>query len=100
MRLEDIRELYLRLTFNEATILIENIRELTLPQLIERMTQLEKNTKDPGLRADVHNILWMLKKLTLSDYDRLYQSASAGRLVFPENYLLIQSELISPLEDN
>ena len=92
MRLEDIRETYFRLTFNEAVILNTNMRQNqnnefpTLPKLIERMTELEKNTRDPGLKADVCNLIQMLSELTPSDYSRLMNSVLKGELLFPENY--------------
>lgn len=88
MELSPIRDTYIRLTFNEANIIMENFKVQGKPALLARILDLQNHTKDATLREDAKTLLWKLAKMSDADYARLCTAAADGTLLFPGNYRL------------
>lgn len=90
-----IHDIYLRLTFLEASILAETIMmdkdsETTASRhlLLSRILKLQQYTTDATLKAAAGSLLHKLSQLHPNAYEQLCTDALSNRLLFPPNYLL------------
>ena len=86
--LSEIRDTHICLTFNEANIIMENIKDLSKNALMVRLKELGDNAADPLLKSNARTLLWKIGQLSDKDYSRLRDAASRQELLFPPNFPL------------
>lgn len=91
MDLTVYRDKHLCLTFLESNILLENIKGLSKPALLVRLTDLQEQTEDALLKRAVSSLIWKLSMIGHEDYVRLTTAAASRDLLFPANYPLTSS---------
>ena len=77
------------LSFLEANILIENMREnQEQAAFIVRLDTLINNTDDPVLSGELESLICKIRKLTPSEFRQLYLDTRSGKILFPHDYPL------------
>lgn len=84
----NINEGCVRLTFHEANILIENLRDQNHTDFTGRLENLLRNTKDPRLQAELNQLLIKIHGLTPTEFEQLRTDTNAGTVLFPPDYLM------------
>ena len=78
-----------RLSFHEANILMENMREnQEQAAFISRLDTLAGNTEDPVLLRELETLIFKVKRLTPTEFRQLYQDTKTGKVFFPHDYPL------------
>lgn len=79
---------HLYLTFHEANILMENLREQDKAGFIARLTNLTRNTSDPFLLREIRSLNEKVLELSEPEFAALRAAVSSGEVLFPANYSL------------
>jgi len=79
---------FFRLTFNEANILMENIKGRDKSELLFQLENLYRNSSDEILEKSTLSLLKKIANLSENEYARLTSDALDGRILYPPNYYI------------
>lgn len=79
---------FFRLTFNEANILMENIKGRDKAELLFHLENLYRNSSDEILEKSTLSLLKKIANLSENEYARLTSDALDGRILYPPNYYI------------
>lgn len=79
---------YFRLSFNEANILMENIKGMDKSTLVLRLKELSKTVSDVILKESTVSLLHKIANLTDEEFDKLKKEAALNHITYPPNFTL------------
>lgn len=88
MNLNDYKDLYVCITFEEANILSWYARGLELIDFIQSIDKLRLNTKDPYITGILDSLQNKLRNLTEAEFRQLCKDVEKNKLLYPGTYQL------------
>ena len=77
-----------RLTFNEAHILMENIKGRDKADLLLHIETLYENASDEILQRSALSLLKKIASISEKEYAIISNDAIEGKLIYPPNYMI------------
>ena len=79
---------YFRLTFNEAHILMENIKGRSKTELLFHLETLYEAESDQILTDSTLSLIKKIASLSENEYANLVNDATQGKVLYPPNYMI------------
>lgn len=86
MSFPEVSHAHMRLTFHEANILMENLRDQDKAGFIARLQNLSRHTTDPFLRRELSSLNSKVLELSEEEFTILREDVRKGKVLFPPNY--------------
>lgn len=86
--------IHARLTFDEANIVLMNIRpehnanSISFPEFQYRLENLLRHTPDSCLAGSIRSLQEKIRFMSNREFEQLYRDSMTGKIMSPENYQL------------